>query len=520
MSVGTLDEVRTGRLVRTTGVVMAAFLLSRTLGLVREIVIGLQFGTSRELDAYLAAFRVPDFIFQLIAGGALASAFIPTFTSYLARGDERGAWRLASAVFTLLFLILTALSLLAVVFTDPLVRLVVAPGFEPAAQALTVDLMRLMLISTVIFGVSGVAMSILNSYQHFLLPALAPSVYNLAIVGGALLLSARMGIYSLAWGVVVGALGHLLIQIPLLQRKGATYRLSLGRDHPGVREVARLMLPRTVGLMAVQVNFLVNTILASGLAAGSLAALNYAWLLMLLPQGLIAQAVATVAFPTLAELAAREETAKLRQMLSLSLRMIWYLTLPAAVGLFLLREPLIRLLLERGRFDAHSTQQVAWALGFFTLGLLAHATVEITSRGFYALHDTRTPVVVALGAMAVNIVLSILLLQPLAHGGLALANSIATLLEMLVLLLLLRGRSVGMEGRVLAASSGRMALAAAAMGLSLIVFLAQASQAAVAVQVLGALALGIAVYLGISLILGSPELLALRTAFQRGRMLA
>lgn len=508
-----LEPPQTGRLLRAAGVVMLAFLLSRALGLVREMIIGLQFGTSHELDAYLAAFRVPDLIFQLIAGGALASAFIPTFTSYLARGEEKEAWRLASAVLNLLVLLLAMAAGLAGIFADPLVRLVVAPGFEPAAQGLTAQLMRPMLLASVIFGVSGLVMGVLNSYQHFLLPALAPTFYNLAIIGGALFLAPRFGVYGIVVGVVVGSLIHLLVQLPLLFRKGATYTLAL--RHLGAGNVIRLMLPRVGGLAAVQINFLVSTLLASTLAAGSVSALNYAWLLLLLPQGLIAQAVATAFFPSMAAMAARQEIKNLRDTLSLSLRVIWYLTLPASLGLFLLREPLVRVLLERGRFGASSTETVAWALGFFSLGLLAHSSVEILSRGFYALHDTKTPVLVAVGAMALNIILSLILLRPLAHGGLALANSLAATVEMAVLLLILRRRLPGLDGRNLLASAARMALATTGMGVLVGAFLALSPALGSLGQTLGGVVLGGGVYLLLSRVLGAKELAALSTFWRK-----
>ncbi|MFN2225821.1 MAG: murein biosynthesis integral membrane protein MurJ, partial [Anaerolineae bacterium] len=285
------------QIARAAGLVMALFVVSRALGLLREVVISHRFGTGGELDAYLAAFRLPDILFQIVAGGALASAFLPTFATLLAGDDDEGAWRLASAVINLVLILTAVLSVAAALAAPWLVRTVVAPGFPPARQDLTAGLMRLMLLTPTVFGVSGVVMGILNARQHFLLPALAPIVYNLGIIGGAVLLAPRLGVQGLALGVVVGALGHLLVQLPGLARHGLRYSPVLGLRDPGVHEVGRLMLPRVLGLAAVQVNFLVNTILASGLVAGSLAAINYAWLLMLLPQGVFAQSVATAAFP-------------------------------------------------------------------------------------------------------------------------------------------------------------------------------------------------------------------------------
>lgn len=455
------------RIVRAAGQVMLLFVLSRLLGLAREMIIGARFGTSAELDAYLAAFRLPDLIFQLVAGGALGSAFIPTFTAHLTRDDRAAAWRLASAVINLALLLLTLIALLAALFARPLVARVIAPGFSPAQQALTAQLLRGLLISTVIFGVSGIVMGILNAFQHFLAPALAPAIYNLGIIGGAWFLAPHWGVRGLVAGVVAGAAGHLLVQLPPLLLRRPRYLPTLGLRQPDVREVGRLMGPRVLGLAVVQLNFLVNTILASGLAEGSLAALNYAWLLMLLPQGVVAQGIATAAFPTFAALAAREKTAEMRATFSATLRAILFLSIPASAGLFVLRLPLIRLLLERGAFGSGSTAAVAYALAFYSWGLVAHAVVEITARAFYALHDTLTPVLVGLAAMTLNIGLSLALRRPLQHGGLALANTVATGLEMAVLLMLLRRRLGGLEERRVARATLRAVLVSGVMALAL-----------------------------------------------------
>lgn len=413
---------------------------------------------------------------------------------------------MASSVLNFVLLALTLAAGLAGWAAPSLIRQVVAPGFDVATQHLTVDLMRLMLASAILFGLSGIAMSILNSYQHFLTPALAPAIYNLSIIGGALLLAPRLGIHGLAWGVVIGSWLHLSIQIPQLLVQELHYRPALDWQHPGVREVARLMLPRIAGLATVQLNFLVNTILASRLAEGSLAALNYTWLLMLLPQGSVAQAVATAAFPTFSELAARQEYPALRRIFSASLRLIWYWTLPAAIGLILFGEPLVRLLLERGRFTPASTQAVVWSLQFYALGLLAHATVEILARAFYALHDTKTPVQIGAAAMLLNVLLSLLLMRSLAHGGLALANSLATSLEMVGLLWILRKRLGGPEARKLLRAAGQQGVSAAAMGTALIIFLGVTSSQAGLTQSVGGILLSAGVYFALSALLGSREL--------------
>jgi putative peptidoglycan lipid II flippase len=502
------------RLARAAALVMAAFVLSRVLGLVREMVIAQQFGASRALDAYRAAFSLPDLIFTLVIGGALGSAFIPTFTAYLARRDEDEAWRVASSVFNLALLGLTASAGVVFLLAPWLVPLIV-PGFrdDPESLALTTDLVRIMLLSPILGGLSGIVMGVLNSYQRFLLPALAPVMYNLGIIGGALWLAPTMGVRGLAVGVAAGAALHLLIQLPGLAAVKPAYRPILGLHNPGVREVGRLMLPRVLGLAAMQLNYVVNTILASLLRAGSLAALTFAWQLTTLPWGVIAMAISTVSFPALAAAAAREEMDSLKATLSTALRTILYLTIPAGVGLFVLREPLVALLFQRGQFDAASTQTVAFALAFYAPGLFALAVTEILTRAYYALHDTRTPVLIAVATVAANVALSLAFIGPLAHGGLALAATLANSGEAVVLIVLLRRRLAGLDDYRVITSAARAIFAALVMGLALTwlwsaltglldVTAAPALLAAVIIAV-GA---GAAVYGGLTWLMGSPEL--------------
>ena len=507
------------QIARAAGLVMVFFVLSRLLGLAREMIIGARFGTSADLDAYLAAFRLPDLLFQLVAGGALGSAFIPTFTGYLADGDREGAWRLASGVANLVVVIMTAVAILAAVLAPWLVQKIIAPGFDPAQQVLAARLMRLMLVTPVVFGVSGLVMGALNAHQHFLWPAAAPIVYNLSIVGGALALASNLGVTGLAIGVVIGAVLHLLVQVPGLVRFKARYWPVLTLHDPGVREVGRLMAPRVLGLAAVQVNFLINTVLASGLTEGSLSALNFAWLMMLLPQGVFAQAVATAAFPTFSALVARGEADEMRHTLSATLRAIFFLSVPAAVGLLVLRVPLIQALFQRGAFEASSTEAVAWALAFYALGLPAHAGIEVVARAFYALHDTHTPVVISVVAMGLNVVLSLVLIGPLLHGGLALANTVATTLELLGMMILIRRRLGGIGGRQLIHASGRVVLAALLMGGVLWAALSLAgeeiNQGGALVKAGGGILLGAVVYLGVSWAVGVRELQAVGQLIRR-----
>jgi putative peptidoglycan lipid II flippase len=490
---------------------MILFVLSRVTGLLREVIIGNQFGTSAEYDAYLAAFRVPDILFQLVAGGALGSAFIPTFAEYWAKDDPRGAWQLFSRTLNLVVLILIGLAGAAAIWAEPLVRMI-APGFDPPQQQLTATLMRGMLVSTVIFGASGLIMGALNALQHFLMPAFAPVLYNLAIILGAWILGPRWGVYGLVVGAVSGAAAHLLVQLPALWQQRARYTVELSLSDPGVREVMRLMGPRILGLLFVQLHFLVNTILASRLTTGSLSALNYAWLLMLLPLGIFAQAIATVIFPTFATQVATRQRDQMRASFSLILRLVIFLTLPAAVGLWVLDVPLVRMLFEHGEFDPLSTELVTFALHFYALGLISHAIVEIGVRVFYALHDTWTPVLVGVGAMALNVLLSLLLVGALQHGGLALANSAATTVEMLLLLALLKRRMGGLEAGALLRSVARSGVSAALMalvvwgGVSWVMAMGGVSEEVrVWLAALGGTALAVVSYSAITLLLGSAE---------------
>lgn len=430
--------------------VMLFFVLSRLSGLAREIVIGAQFGTSAQYDAYLAAFRIPDLLFQLAAGGALGSAFIPVFSAYWLKEDKREAWLLFSRVLNLIVLVLVSLSVMAAIFAEPIVRNILAPGFSTEQQALTAALMRVMLIGTVVFGASGLVMGALNATQHFLAPAAAPVLYNLAIIAAAFALAPIYGVYGLAIGVVVGSLAHLIVQAPVLVRKGYRAQAVFSLTDPGVRKVALLMGPRVLGLFFVQLHFLVNTILASGLGAGALSALNYAWLLMLLPQGIIAQGIATVVFPTFSAQMAAGQVDAFRSTFERALRVVVFLVAPAAALLFVLRRPTISILLERGAFDTESMILVAYGLQFYVIGLIFHSMLEIIVRGFYATQNTWTPVVVGVLAMSGNIALSFLLVGRLSFGGLALANSLATLVETLVLLWLFSRRlPAGLHWRTL-----------------------------------------------------------------------
>lgn len=504
---------------------MVAFAASQLVGLAAKSIIGSAFGTGPESEAYFAANRFSEILFNLVAGGALASAFIPTFTGFLAREDRKNAWKLAASVANLLTLIMTMLAALSALFAPQVVRWLLAPGLAargPGVMALTATLLRIQLPSAVVFGLSGLLMGVLNAHQRFLLPALAPAMYQFGLIFGVLVLAPSMGIYGLAWGVNVGALLHLAIQLPaLLRLPQRRYFPGLGLSDPAVREVVRLMGPRLLGVAVVQLNFLLNTYLASLQPAGSLTGISLAFPLMIMPQAAIAQSIAIAALPMFSAQAARGRLDEMRASLAATLRGVVLLSLPAAVGLVLLREPLVALIYQRQAFTPESTRLVAWALLWYAVGLVSHSVVEIVSRAFYALHDTKTPVMVGIAAMTLNLGLSLVFSAWFArigwmpHGGLALANSLATTLEMIGLLVLMRRRLDGLEGRRIWPLAVKATVAAALMAVVVWVWSGFAEGWGYVLVTLGGVVLGAGFYGFAVVALGVEEIRVVWQALRR-----
>jgi putative peptidoglycan lipid II flippase len=482
------------QIVRAAFVVLLGFMASGVLGLVRTAAFSATFGASAELDAFYAAQRIPEMLFTLVAGGALGSSFIPVFSRYLAADDTQGAWRLASAVMTLSMLAAAVFALLGILFAPVIVPALLVPGMTPFYQELTVRLTQLMLVTTVIFAASGLVMGILNAHQRFLFPALAMSMNNIGLIFGALVIAYWLpgsdyatggaNIYGLALGAILGAALHFMIQVPGLYTIRARLRLLVDWRVPGVREVLVLMGPRVLGLAVVQINFAVNVFFASSMTDGSVTALNTAWILMFFALGVIAQSMGTAVFPSLSALAAENDMPGYRERLSGALRSVLLLAFPATVVMVLLGAPLIGTLFERGAWTQTHTQAAAWALSFFALGIAGHSLLEVLSRAFYALADTWTPVRIGIAAMVTNIILSIILIRligdpdALARGafaGLALANSLTTLLESAVLWWLLRRRVDGInDGHVI---DGALRALLAALGMGAIIWLATSALA-------------------------------------------
>ncbi len=418
-------------------IVGAGFLLSKITGILDDLILARTIGPGPELDAYYAAFGLPDLLFTLIAGGALAAAFIPVFTSFLTKEDRSGAWKLFAAVVNTAFIAAAIGSAGLALFAPWIVATTVGRGFTPQYQALCANLMRVISIGTVIFAVSGVVMSTLQANQHFFLPALAPIMYNLGILGGVIFLAPTLGVWGPTIGVVIGSLLHLLIQVPGLIKYKAVWTARLGWRDAQLRRVIRLMIPRVIGLGTVQLASIITISLASTLAAGSVTALNYGWRIMQLPETLIATAIATAAFPTLSEFAARRQIPQLRATLRLTLLAILALTIPATLGLLILGRWMVQVLYD---VSLEATLLTTWAVQGYALGLIAQSMLEVVARTFYAQQDTWTPLYVAVAAMGIAIVASFALRSTLGVGGLALANAIGATFETSVLLIILLRR--------------------------------------------------------------------------------
>jgi putative peptidoglycan lipid II flippase len=492
---------------------LVAFLLAvdKLLGVFREAAVGRAFGTSAVLDAYFAAFEVPEGLNTIVTGAALTTALIPLLTSIIARVGQDDApsrnevWSFVSAVINWVLIVVAAASVVAAALARPII-VTVAPGFadDPAQIALATRLMRLVLIQTLIFSASTVVTSTLQAHQHFLLPALAPLCYTAGRIFGAMVLAPRYGIFGLAWGGLAGAVAHLLVKLPWLVAHRARWTLTL--FHPRLLGLLRLMAPRMLGMGVTYVSFVLPTTFGSQLAPGAISAYEYAWKLMQLPETVFGTAMGIVVLPTLAHIAGQGERTDLRRTFSWALRLILALSVPAAVGLLVLGRPLTALFLQRGAFDAAATDRVYWALQFFALGLVAHSALEVASRLFYAQRDMWTPFWVALGGLALNAGVGWLLLPWLTHGAIALSNSLGASLQVILLLLLARRRLGGIEGRALGLSLARTGCAAVLMGAAVAGFRALLPGAGLFVTCAGGLALGAVTYVPAALLLGGEEL--------------
>jgi putative peptidoglycan lipid II flippase len=459
-------------LARSAGLIGATTLASRILGLAREQVMAYFFGASNAVDAFNVAFRIPNLVRDLFAEGAMSAAFVPTFTRTVARDGRDAAWRLGHNVVTAVLIATAVVVVLGIVFADPLVRLLAGDyALVPGKIELTVLLTRTMMPFLVLVATAAVAMGMLNSLDRFFVPALAPAVFNVCSIVTTLALLPvleRLGIpmiLAMAVGVLVGGVGQVAIQWPVLRREGYRYRPMLDLKAPGLREVLLLMGPGTLGLAATQVNVFVNTWLATGEGTGAVSWLNYAFRLMYLPLGLFGVSIATASIPRIARRAAAEDRDGLRRTISTGVSMMLALTVPATLGLVVLARPIVALLFERGHFTPADTAATAGALMCYAIGLSGYSIVKVATPTFYAIGKSRVPVIVSAATIALNIALNLMLVRGMGYRGLALGTSVAALANAATLLYLLRRELDGLHVSHMASVALRMLGAGAVMAL-------------------------------------------------------
>jgi putative peptidoglycan lipid II flippase len=475
------------QIARAAGLVGALTVVSRITGLLRDIVTGYLFGAGTAADAFFVAYRIPNLLRRLVAEGAATAAFIPVFTGYLTSGPRAEADRVARVLFTMMALVLAAITVLGIVFAGPITALF-APGFAavPGKLELTVSLTRLVFPYIFCIGMVAAAMGVLNALRDFWAPAMSPIVMNVVMIVATIALAPWLGIYSLAVAVLLGGIAQMISQLPALRRLAVPLTPSFEPRHPAVARVGRLMLPTVFGSAVYQINVLVSTMFASLLPAGSVAFLWYAERLFEFPLGVFAVALSTAALPSFATLAKRD-LAAFRDTVGFALRVVNLIALPAAVGLAITAEPLTAVLFIRGQFTPADAAQTALAVRYYAVGLWSVASVRVLVPAFYALEDTRTPVVTAAAAFVSNLLFVVLLIGPLAsppdsgfgqlmarathvlgvfdlrHGGLALSTSLAATVNLALLAVLLGRRIGGFAWGPWLASTARTAAASVAM---------------------------------------------------------
>ncbi|KKP95111.1 MAG: Integral membrane protein MviN [Candidatus Moranbacteria bacterium GW2011_GWD2_36_12] len=471
-----LNEKPTQSIAAAALIISLAGVASRVLGLFRDRILAGQFGAGDTLDAYYAAFRIPDLIYNLMIVGALSAAFIPVFTELISEKKEDEAWELSSGILSLQILLAGTVSIVLVLLAPWLMKMV-TPGFTGAKMELTVTLTRIMFLSPILLGISGIIGGALVSFKKFLIYSLAPIFYNTGIIIGALFFVKPFGPAGLAWGVVLGALMHLLIQYPSVKFSGFSFKpMFFGAwKNPNVRRVLRLMIPRTLTIAVSQINFTIITIFASTLATGSLAIFNFANNIQSGPLGLFGISFAIAVFPTLSAFGAKKESAKFVSVFSRTFRQVLFFVIPLSMFLFVLRAQTVRVLLGTGKFNWEDTIFTFQVLGIMAISLFAQALLPLLNRAFYALQNTKTPLYIALVSEAINITLVFLLLrsgtvfgisETLVSAkmmnwwnpvfGLAIAFSVASVVNMILLIIYLRKNLPNMDGKNIFNSTTRI----------------------------------------------------------------
>lgn len=461
-----------GRLARPAGLAGAATLASRVLGLARETIIAAIFGAGNEMDAFNVAFRIPNLVRDLFAEGAMSAAFVPTFTRHLTLHGREDAWRVGNNVINALMLVTGVLVVLAMIFARPIVSAYASDyAAVPGKLDLTIRLTVVMLPFLTLTAVAAAAMGMLNSLNHYFVPALSPSMFNVVTIVCAFALVPAMPafgwppIMAIAIAAVLGGAAQIALQLPPLAREGFRYRPRLDARDPALRDVLTLMGPGTIGLAATQINVLVNTELATAQGTGAVSWLSYAFRLMYLPIGLFGVSIATAVLPASARHAATDDTPAIRDTVSRGLGLMAMLNVPATFGLIVLATPIVRLLFERGQFQPADTAATAAAVQLYAVGLMGYSTSRIVSPVFYALGRSRVPVAASLVSVTTNLVASLLLVRALGFRGLALGTSIAALANGGVLLILMRRHLHGIGGARLLASATKVLLASIGMAI-------------------------------------------------------
>ena len=458
-------------LIKSTRTISLGTLLSRILGFIRDVIIAKFFGTGVRAQAFVVAFRIPNLLRQIVGEGGTNACVVPVLSRLKAQGREEEFWQVANCLLNISIVSLVCLTLLGELFAPYIVR-AIAPGFilQPEKLLLTIRLTRFLFPYILLIGLVAYAMAVLNSLQHFALPALAPSMLNISLIASALIFCPRFEepVDGLVLGVLVGGLLQLIIQVPLLIQKGLFNKRNFHFFHPKVKEIGRLFLPRILGITVYQINIFVDTIFASLtliVGEGALAALQYANRIVYFPLALFGLALAQAALPRLSNLAELKDFDQLKKTVSFSLRSIFTMMVPATVGIMILAHPLVKIIFERGNFTRYSTDITSFVLFFYCLGLTGYAGIKILASSFYSMKDTLTPGKVASAALLINVILNLILMWPLKMAGLALATAISVSTNFILLLFIFRKRMGKLAG--LAPTLGKVILASAIMGVAL-----------------------------------------------------
>ncbi len=466
-------DQKTRHITRSVGVLSSLTALSRVLGYIRDAINAALFGAGMISDAFFVAYRIPNMLRDLLAEGALSSAFIPSFVEYFEKKGKEEAFRLASIVLTLLTVIFSAVVLLGWVFAGPIVSFM-APGFAPGAQALTVKLTRILFPFIAFMGLAAVFMGMLNSMKKFTMSALAPAVGNLVMIGtgGFIMALGRQGGNYDRWivlwsaGAVISGLVQLSVQVPEALKQGFRFKPSLKWKEPGIIQMAKLMAPAVLSNSVGQVQVLANTIMASILGAAAVTYLYYGYRLMQLPMGIFGVSIATAIFPLIASHAAKNESAELKNTVSMGIRLNMLIALPATAGLIVLSYPINALLFRHGMFGTHDTLMAARAASWYTAGLLFASLIKLLTPTFFALKDSRTPVIISITSIIINVLLSMILMGPYGFIGLAAANTVASVCNFGLLFIMLRRKLGPLEEKQIFSSFARIGAASLLMGLA------------------------------------------------------